>query len=82
MESHALNIYARCVRKSLQEKINLAMPQAMIDMCFAHHMGEVVDDEHFLMATYEANIHLEQRKALEELCMGRKERKTRIREGT
>ena len=69
----ALNIYARCTGESLQEKINLAMPRVIIDMWFAHHMGDFVDDEHFLMATYEAGVHVEQRKALEELRGRRKE---------
>jgi len=50
-EFRALNIYARCTRESLQEKINLAMPRTIIDMRFAHHMGDFVDDEHFLMVT-------------------------------
>jgi len=30
-------------------------------------MGNFVDDEHFLMATYEVGVHVKQRKALEEL---------------
>jgi len=55
-EFWALNIYARCVVESLQEKINLAMPQTIIDMRFTHHMGEFVDEEHFLTATYEAGV--------------------------
>ena len=73
-EFRALKIYAKCMGESLQEKINLAMPQAIIDMRFAHHMGEFVDDEHFLTATYEAGLHVEQRKALEELRSGKKEK--------
>jgi len=73
-EFQALKIYARYIGESLQEKINLAMPQTIIDMRFAHHMGEFVDDEHFLTATYEAGVHVEQRKALEELWTGKKEK--------
>jgi len=46
-EFRALKIFARCMGESLQEKINLVMPQAIIDMRFAHHLGEFVDDEHF-----------------------------------
>jgi len=72
-EFRALNIYARCTGESLQEKINLAMLRAMIDMRFAHHMGDFVDDEHFLTATYEAGVHVEQQKALEELRGRKKE---------
>jgi len=58
MEFRALNIYARCVGESLQEKINLAMHQTIINMHLAHHMGEFMDDEHFLMATYKMNIYV------------------------
>ena len=72
-EFRALNIYARCIGESLQEKINLAMPRAIINMRFAHHMGDFVDDEHFLTATYEVGAHVEQRKALEELRARKKE---------
>jgi len=75
IEFQTLKIYARYIGESLQEKINLAMPRTIIDMRFAHHMGEFVDDEHFLTATYEAGVHVEQRKALEELWTGKKERK-------
>jgi len=66
-EFRSLNIYAQCTRESLQEKINVAMPRAIIDMQFAHHMGEFVDDEHILTTTYEAGVHVEQRKPLEEI---------------
>ena len=74
MEFQALNIYARCAGESLREKINLAVSRAIIDMRFASHMDEFMDDEHFLTATYEAGVHVEQRKALEELQSGRKEK--------
>jgi len=73
-EFRALTIYVRCVRASLQEKINLVIPRTIIDMYFAHHMGEFVDDDHFLTATYKAGVHVEQRRALEELRMGKKEK--------
>lgn len=66
-EFRALNIYARCTGESLMEKFNLAMPQAIIDMRLAYHIGEFVDNEHFLVATYNVGIHVEQKKALEEL---------------
>ena len=70
-EFRALNIYACCTGESLQEKINLAIPRTIINMRFVHHMGDFVDDEHFLTATYETGVHVEQRKVLEEL-QGRK----------
>jgi len=72
-EFRALNIYARCTGESLQEKINLAMPRTIIYMRFAHHMADFMDDEHFLMATYETGVHVEQRKVLEELRGRKKE---------
>jgi len=72
-EFWALNICTRCSGESLQEKINLAMPRAIIDMWFSHHMGDFVDDEHLLTATYEVGVHVEQRKALEELRERKKE---------
>jgi len=50
-------------------------------MRFLHDMGEFVDDKHFLMATYEAGIHVEQRKAVEELHTGKRKRKFRTQEG-
>jgi len=59
-----LNVYARATGLGLREKIDQAMPDNNLDMCFAHYMEEFVDDEHFLAATYNAGLHLEQRKAL------------------
>jgi len=43
-------------------------------MRFTHHMGDFVDDQHFLTATYEAQVHVEQRKALKGLQTGKKEK--------
>jgi len=45
-------------------------------------MGEFLDDEHFLTATYEAGVHVEQRKVLEELRRGKMKRKARAWERT
>jgi len=73
-EFWSLNVYAQCTRESLQEKTNLAMPRAIIDMQFAHHMGEFIDDEHFLTTTYKAEVHVEQCKPLEEIRGRRKEK--------
>jgi len=73
-EFRSLNVYAQCTRESLQEKINRAMPHAIIDMRFAHHMGEFVDYEHILTTTYEAGVHVEQRKPLEEIQGHQKEK--------
>jgi len=63
-EFWALNVYTRATGEGLREKIDQAMPDNILDMCFAHYMEEFVDDEHFLTATYNAGLHVEQRKAL------------------
>jgi len=63
-EFRALNVYAQATSEGLREKIDLAMPDSILDICFAHYMEEFVDDEHFLMATYNAGLHVEWRKAL------------------
>ena len=62
-EFRALNNYARATGESLQEKIDLAMTDAVLDMRFAHYMGEFGDDERFLEATYQAALQVEKKKA-------------------
>lgn len=63
-EFRALNNYARVMGESLQEKVNLAMPDSVLDMRFAHYLGEFVDDEGFLEATSQAALQVELKKAL------------------
>jgi len=65
-EFRALNNLARATGESLQEKIDLAMPEAVIDMQFAHHLGEFADDEGLLHATYQAALQVERKKALKQ----------------
>jgi len=65
-EFRALNNLARATGESLQEKIDLAMPEAVIDMRFAHYLGEFADDEGFLHATYQAALQVERKKALKQ----------------
>ena len=65
-EFWALNNYARATGESLQEKIDLAMTDAVLDMRFAHYMGEFGDDEGFLEATYQAALQVEKKKALKQ----------------
>jgi len=65
-EFRALNNLARASGESLQEKIDLAMPEAVIDMRFAHYLGEFADDEGFLHATYQAALQVERKKALKQ----------------
>jgi len=63
-EFRALNSYAKATGESLQEKVDLAMPDSVLDMRFAHFLGDFVDDEGFLNATYQAAIQVEKKKAL------------------
>ena len=65
-EFRALNNYARATGEGLQEKIDLAMPDSILDMRFAHYLGEFTDDEGFLQATYQAGIQVEKKKALKQ----------------
>ena len=64
MELRALNLYARATRECLQEKVNLAMPESVMDMRFAHYLEDFADDEAFLQATYQAALQVEKKKAL------------------
>jgi len=57
---------ARATGEGLQEKVDLAMPDAVLDMRFAHFMGEFIDDEGFLQATYQAALQVEKKKALKQ----------------
>jgi len=61
-EFRALNNFARATGKALREKIDLAMPDAVLDMRFAHYLLDFVDDEGFLQATYQAGLQVEKKK--------------------
>jgi len=52
--------------EGLQEKVDMAMPDTVLDIRFAHYMGEFVDDEGFLQATYQAALQVEKKKALKQ----------------
>jgi len=65
-EFRAFKNLARATGESLQEKIDLAMPEAVIDMRFAHYLGEFADDEGFLQATHQAALPVERKKALKQ----------------
>jgi len=65
-ELRALNNYARATGEGLQEKVDMAMPDTVLDMRFAHYMGEFADDEGFLQATYQAALQVEKKKALKQ----------------
>jgi hypothetical protein len=63
-EFRTLNVYARATGEGLQEKINMAMPDSILDMRFNQNEEDFVDDEHFLQATYRAGVQVEKKKAL------------------
>jgi len=63
-ELRSLNNFARANGESLQEKVDLAMTDAILDMRFSQNEGEFTDDDDFLHATYRAGIQVEKRKAL------------------
>jgi len=65
-EFRALNNFARATGEALREKVDLAMPDAVLDMRFAHYLEDFVDDEGFLQATHQAGLQVEKKKALKQ----------------
>jgi len=63
-EFRALNNFARATGEALREKVDLAMPDSILDMRFAHYLGDFADDEGFLQATHQAGLQVERKKAL------------------
>jgi len=63
-EFRALNNFARAMGESLREKVNLAIPDSILDMRFSQDPEDLIDDEQFLHATYRAGIQVEKMKAL------------------
>ena len=63
-EFRALNNFTRATSKALDEKVNLAMPDAVLDMRFAHYLEDFADDEGFLQASHQLGVQLEKKKAL------------------
>jgi len=77
-EFRALNNFARATGEGLKEKIDLAMPDSILDMRFNQNPEDLVEDEQFLHATYRAGIQVEKKKALKgarELVKGTQPRK-------
>jgi len=66
MEFQALNIFTRATGEALREKIDLAMPDTVLDMWFAHYLEDFADDEGFLQATHQAGLQVEKKKGLKE----------------
>jgi len=62
-EFRALNNVARATGEALREKVDLAMPDAVLDMRFAHYLEDFADDEGFLQATHQAVLQVEKKKA-------------------
>ena len=65
-EFRALNNFARATGEALREKVDLAMPDAILDMRFAHYLEDFTDDEGFLQATHQAGLQVEKKKALKQ----------------
>jgi len=51
--------------EGLREKVDLAMMLEILKMRFSHYLGEFVDDEGFLQATYQVGLQVERMKTLE-----------------
>ena len=77
-EFRALNLYARATGESLQEMVNLAMPESVMDMRFTHYLEDFADDKGFLQATYQAALQVEKKKALR---LAREQAKTPVPTG-
>ena len=65
-EFRALNNFARATGEAPREKVDLAMPDALLDMRFAHYLEDLADDEGFLQATYQAGLQVEKKKVLKQ----------------
>jgi len=64
-EFRALINFARATGEALRETVDLAMPDAVLDMCFAHYLEDFADDEGFLQATHQAGLQVEKKKVLQ-----------------
>jgi len=65
-EFRALNNFARVTGEALREKVDLAMPDTVLDMRFAHYLEDFADDKGFLQATHQAGLQVEKKKALKQ----------------
>jgi len=65
-EFQALNKFARATGEGLREKIDMAMPDSILDMRFNQNEEDPVDDKGFLQATYCAGVQVEKKKALKQ----------------
>jgi len=65
-EFQALNNFAQATGEGLREKVDMAMPDSILDMKFNQNEEDPVDDEGFLQATYRAGVQVEKKKALKQ----------------
>ena len=65
-EFQALNNFARATGEGLREKVDMAMPDSILDMRFNQNEEDPIDDEGFLQATYRAGVQVEKKKALKQ----------------
>ena len=63
-EFQALNNFARASGERLREKVDMAMPDSILDMRFNQNEEDPINDEGFLQATYRAGVQVEKKKAL------------------
>ena len=63
-EFQTLNNFVRATGEALREKVDKAIPDAVLDMRFAHYLEDFTDDEGFLQATHQAGLQVEKKKAL------------------
>jgi len=63
-EFQALNNFAKATGEGLREKVDMAMPDSILDMRFNQNPEDPIDDEDFLQATYKAGVQVEKKKAL------------------
>ena len=63
-EFQALNNFAQATGEGLREKVDMAMPDSILDMRFNQNEEDPIDDEDFLQATYRAGVQVEKKKVL------------------
>ena len=63
-EFQALNNFTPATGEGLREKVDLAIPDSILDMRFNQNEVDPIDDEGFLQATYRAGVQVEKKKAL------------------
>jgi len=63
MEFWALNNFARAQGEGLREKVNLAMPDSILDVRFNTNLADLNDNKEFLHATSRAGTQVEKKKA-------------------